>query len=339
MKLSLEYWPRYLLFILVATATFYFLYLVNDVVITFSLGAILAYLLYHPVAFLERKGLKRSYCILIIYILVFVLVGIALYWLVPSLVKEAGNLVDMYPQLVEKAEEISAEIDGMDKPKEIDKLIANNITRIQKGLYQGLQAFISSIYFLVGKIFSIVLAPILSFYILIDWEKIRYGFLCLFTPRFRRELRVLAADIDKVLIEGIKGSLLVAIIVGVLVGLSALLLGVKFPLLIGLLSGITNLIPFFGPIIGGIPAVALAYTSSFKLAVYQAIALVVIQQLESNFITPRILGGKLGMHPLLIIFSLLAGGSLFGVWGILFAVPAAASIKVTLSWLYLRFAS
>lgn len=339
MKLSLNFWPRYLLFILVASATFYFLYLVNEVVMTFLLGVVLAYLLYHPVIFLEKRGFKRSYSILMLYIFVFLLVGIALYWLVPSLVKEAGTLVDMYPQLVEKAEELSAEIDGLDKPKEIDELIANNIARIQKGLYQGLEAFISSIYYILGKMFSIILAPILSFYILIDWEKIRHGFLCLATPRLRRELRGLAAELDRVLIEGIKGSILVAVIVGVLVGMSALILGVKFPLLIGMLSGITNLIPFFGPFIGGIPAVALAYTSSFKLAVYQAMALILIQQLEGNFITPRILGGKLGLHPLLIIFSLLAGGSLFGIWGILFAVPAAATIKVTLTWLYLRFAS
>ena len=149
----------------------------------------------------------------------------------------------------------------------------------------------------------------------------------------------MAADIDRVLIEGIKGSILIAVVVGTLVGLSALILGVKFPLVIGLLAGVTNLIPFFGAFIGAIPAVLIAYSESWLLAVYQTIAIVVIQQIESNIITPRILGGKLGLHPLFIIFALLAGGNLYGIWGILFAVPVAAMIKVSITWLYLRYAS
>jgi len=339
MRVDTKNWPRYLMLIVVAAATLYFFYRVRDVVIIFLLGGILTYLLYRPVILLESKGIKRSYAMLLFYIFILGFLGLVLYWLIPGMLEEVGNLVEMYPEFAHRAEQITEEIDGISKPAQLDKLLQENMGKIENTLYKSMENFINGIYNFLSRIFILILAPILSFYIIIDWEKIRDGVLNLFSPRFRREIQALAADIDRVLIDDIKGSILVAVIVGSLVGLSALLLGVKFPLLIGLLSGITNLIPYFGPFIGGIPAVAIAYSESYKLAIYQAAAIILVQQVEGNLITPRILGGKLGMHPLLIIFALLAGGSLFGIWGMLFAVPVAAVIKVTISWVYLRFAT
>ncbi len=339
MKLNSNNWHRYLIFAGVALAASYFFFLVLDVVTTFLLGGIMSYLLYHPVIFMQKHGIKRLYAILILYLIAVFVFGLVLYWGIPRLVNEVGHLLEMYPQIEERAEQIAEEIDGVSKPVQIDRLIHTNINKIESAVFKGLENFITGIYYFLSKILILILAPILAFYILMDWEKIREGILNLFSPGFRRELQTLAADVDRVLIDGIKGSILIAIIVGALVGLSALILGVRFPLIIGLLSGITNLIPYFGPFIGGIPAVLIAYSDSFQLAVYQALAIFIVQQIESNLVTPRILGGKLGMHPLFIIFALLAGGSLYGIWGILFAVPVAAIIKVTISWVYLRFAA
>lgn len=339
MKTKSVRWYRYLIFTGAALAASYFFYRVWEVMITFALGGILAYFLYHPVIYLQKKGIKRLYAVLVLYLAVVGLLGLTLYWGVPRLINEAGHLLEMYPQMEARAEEIAEEIDGIEKPPQMDRLIDSNIDKIEAAVFQGLENFLAGIYNFLGKIFIVVLAPILAFYILMDWEKIREWLLNLFSPSFRRELQALMADIDRVLIEGIKGSILVAIVVGILVGLSALVLGVRLPLIIGLLAGVTNLIPFFGPFIGGIPAVLIAYSESWKLAVYQAAAIFAVQQLESNIITPRILGGKLGLHPLFIIFALLAGGNLYGIWGILFAVPVAAMIKVSVSWLYLRYAA
>ncbi|HZJ84343.1 MAG TPA: AI-2E family transporter, partial [Syntrophomonadaceae bacterium] len=191
-------------------------------------------------------------------------------------------------------------------------------------------------YNLLGKVLAIIFSPILAFYILNDWEKIRETFLKLFSPAARRALINLFSEIDLVLIEFFKGHLLVATFVGVLIGFLALILGVNFPLLIGILSGITNLIPFFGAFLGGIPAVAVALSESFKLALYMTIGIFVVQQIESNLITPNVIGGKLGLHPLVIVFVLLAGGKLAGIWGMLLAVPLAAILKIIVKWLYLK---
>jgi predicted PurR-regulated permease PerM len=146
---------------------------------------------------------------------------------------------------------------------------------------------------------------------------------------------LLGNQVDNVLIEFLKGHLMIAALVGLASGLASLLLGVKFPLLIGIIVGICDLIPYFGPILGAIPAVALALSQSLRLGVYMTIAIVVIQQIESNLVTPRIMSDRLGLHPLLIVFALLCGGNLFGIWGMLFAVPLVAVMKVVLQRAFL----
>ncbi len=337
MLLEQTRWPRIILIIMVAAATLYFLYLIRDVIAALLIGGILAYLIYHPVIFIERKGIKRTYGVLFLYLIGTVVLGMMLYWAIPATISEAESMIKMYPEIAEKAEQISNEIDGFSKPPEIDKLLKDNVDRLEKGFYKGLERFISGLYSLLGKIFMLIPAPIVAFYLVVDWEKMKGGFLNLFSPHFRRELEILGRDIDQILLNVIKGSIMVALLVGILVGFSAFFIGVKFPLLIWLISGLTNLIPFFGPFLGAVPAVIIAYSNSLASAIYMGLAIVVVQQIDSNLITPRILGGKLGLHPLFIIFALLAGGSLFGIWGLLLAVPAAAVLKVTVSWLYLRF--
>lgn len=337
MLLEPDKWPRIIIIIMVAAATVYFLFLIWDVIMALLIGGILAYLIYHPVVFMEKKGVKRTYGVLFFYLIGSVMLGFILYWAIPATIAEAESMISMYPELAERAEQISQEIDGLSKPPEVEKLLSENVDRLEKGFYKGLERFITGLYSFLGKVFMLIPAPIVAFYLIVDWEKVKGGFLNLFSPHFRRELEILGRDMDQILLNVIKGSLLVALLVGLLVGVSAFIIGVKFPFLIGLISGLTNLIPFFGPFLGAIPAVIIAYSNSLISALYMGVAILIVQQIDSNLITPRILGGKLGLHPLFIIFALLAGGSLFGIWGMLLAVPAAAVLKVTISWLYLRF--
>jgi predicted PurR-regulated permease PerM len=203
-------------------------------------------------------------------------------------------------------------------------------------IYTALHGLMNMMYNLAGKVVIIVFAPIMAFYILKDWEQIKQALENLLSPQFRRELGGLAGQIDRVIIEFSKGYLLISVIIGVLIGLAASLIGVKYALLIGIISAVGELIPYFGPILGGIPAVGLAMLQSPWQAFYMLAAIIIIQQLESNIITPRIIGQKVGMHPLTMVFALLAGGKLFGIGGMLIAVPLAAAMKIILHYLYLK---
>jgi len=327
---------RWFLVLVVVAATIYFLYQVREVTMPFIVGGLLAYLLYRPVRFIEKQGLKRVWAIILLYVFILLAAGILLSFALPGMIRELTDMTQMIPQYAGEAQDMAQQLQNMDMPMKLGEIINENISRLNEYAYKALRSFVGGLYTFLGKILAIIFSPILAFYILVDWEKIRDNFLKLFSPRGRREAVELFSALDEVLIEFIKGYLLVASFVGTMVGLAAFLLGVKFPLMLGILSGITNLIPYFGAFLGAIPAVAVALTDSWNLAIYMAVAVFVIQQVESGLITPKVIGGKLGLHPLVIVFALLSGGKLLGIWGMLMAVPLAAVLKVFISWLYLK---
>lgn len=327
---------HYALFIVVIATIAYFLYAVREVLLAFFLGGLLAYLLFRPVLWIEKRGLKRTWAILVLYLLVAGVVGVALAFAVPAIVRELSELAQAYPRYARHAQDMAGRIEDIQMPLQLNQVIRENLGRVEATIYDWLGAFLGQFYNFLGKIFAIIFSPILAFYILNDWEKIRDALLNLFSPHARREASGLFRQMDTVLIEFIKGHLTVALFVGAATGVAALFLKVKFPLLIGILAGVTNLVPYFGPFLGGIPAVGIALSQSFRTALFMTIAILVIQQIESNLVTPKIIGDRLGMHPLLIVFALLAGGKLMGIWGMLFAVPVAAVLKVFLSWVFLK---
>jgi predicted PurR-regulated permease PerM len=336
MKLTANRIVRYVLFVMVAAATIYFLYIVREVVLTFAVGGLLAYLLFRPVNFFERKGLSRIWAIITLYTVFLGLLALVTWMAIPRVVAELSDIAKVMPQYADQAQELAARVENMDLPAQVHQVIKENTTKIEGFIYNSLKGFVAGVYNFLGKIFILVFAPILAFYILKDWERIRDTFLNLFSPEARAGCTVLGKEIDTVLIEFFKGHLMVASLVGTLTGLAAVIIGVKYALLIGIVSGVTNLVPYFGPFLGGIPAVGLALSESGRMAIYMAAAIIAVQQIESNLVTPRIIGDKLGLHPLVIVFALLAGGQLFGIWGMLFAVPATGILKVMVNFAFFK---
>lgn len=326
---------RYFFFIVVVLATIYFLFLVREVLLTFFLGAVLAYLLFRPISFLERKGLKRVWAILLLYLLLLTVFSLFFSLAVPAMVVELNQMAGILPDYADQARNMAKSIDGMELGK-LTPVLKENLNQIENKLFEGLKNFLGGFYSFLGKFLALAFSPILAFYIINDWEKIRDSFLGLFSPSFRREIKAVLDKIDEALIEFLKGHLIIATFVGIFTGTAAALLGVKFPLLIGLVAGVADLVPYFGAFLGGFFAILIALSESLQLALYMGLAVVIIQQVESNIITPRIMGGKLGMHPLLIVFALLAGGKLMGIWGMLLAVPLAAALKVVIQWAFLK---
>ncbi|HPT68967.1 MAG TPA: AI-2E family transporter, partial [Syntrophomonas sp.] len=222
-------------------------------------------------------------------------------------------------------------------PGKLDLMLQDNIARIEKFILDLLKGMVNGIYGFFSKALMIVFAPILAVYIINDWEKIKAAILFILPPASRREAIILTDKIDSVWIEYLKGHLLVSVLVGVATGIAAMIIGVDFALVIGIIAGLTNLVPYFGPFLGGIPAIILALAQSWQDGLYMTGAIILIQQLESNLITPKIIGDKLGMHPLIIVFALLAGGELLGILGMLIAVPLTAALRIIVSFAYLKF--
>lgn len=327
---------RPLVMLVITVAILWFVFRVQEVLLAFAAGAAIAYILYRPMTFLERKGLPRFWSILGVYLGLAFIITMIIWAAVPAVMREAANMAQLYPDYVQNMHTLTDHLEGIPETSGMRRLLAENIHYIENVAYDAVQKFFDSLFRLLENLLAIVFAPILAFYILADWERIRDWFLELLPCTARQESRLIFQEIDRVLYEYIKGYLIIASMVGLGTGAAAAVIGVRFPLAIGLMVGFTNLIPCFGAFLGGIPAVAIAWSQSLQQALYMTLAVIGIQQLDANLFTPRIIGGKLGLHPLVVIFALLAGASIFGIWGMILAVPAAAILKILGGWAFLK---
>ncbi|MGE5454831.1 MAG: AI-2E family transporter [Methylocystaceae bacterium] len=326
------HWRLWLL-IMVALATIYFLYRVHEIMTPFVIGSLLAYLLYRPVRWLEAKGLPRTVAILLFYLGLAALGYCFLFLLLPHFWREISELANYLPTYYnnllkywqDHGGNTLSVIDFTPIKTHLQHMANNWLKNMTTGL-------INSFSVIIDLIFS----PLLGYYIMRDWDKLRQGFLSLWPVRMRKDIIYVGTEIDLVLQEFVRGELTVCLIEGFLVGVVTVLLGIKFALLIGILAAVAELFPYFGPLLSGIPAVGMALLQSPRLAVYTLIAFIIIQQIEGNIISPRIIGDRVGLNPLLVIFALLAGGVLFGLWGMLLAVPVTAVIKVVGRFTYQR---
>jgi len=158
-----------------------------------------------------------------------------------------------------------------------------------------------------------------------DAEFFKKGALSLVPRRWRNEIIGTCREINEILSCFIQGQLLTALIIGIMETVALAIIGVKYSPILGFIGGISNIIPYFGPFIGAIPSVAVALIDSPVKAFWT-----VVQQIDNAFISPKIIEGRLGLHPITTILAVLAGGEFFGIIGMLVAVPVTAVLKVIL---------
>ncbi|HEY6628873.1 MAG TPA: AI-2E family transporter, partial [Acidimicrobiia bacterium] len=175
----------------------------------------------------------------------------------------------------------------------------------------------------------LVLAPVLAIYILIDLERFKVNSLGMTPPRHREETAFVAGEVSTAMGSFVRGQLLVAFIVGVLSSLGMWLIDLPFWLIIGILAGFLNLIPFLGPIVGGALAALIALLNGdVTQAIWAVVIMIAIQQLDNHVITPIVQRARVNLSPLVIILALIIGGSVAGLLGVLIAVPVTAAVRI-----------
>jgi len=315
-----------------------FLYSVSAILLPFILGVILAYLL-NPLTLYLEKDLSRSFASIISLMILIVILVSAILVVGPYLYQELSMFVKEMPDYLANIGAIlSPYIDqfynsfGI-KIYEGDNAVlqraSQNIIKLSTGLLANIWS--SSIAF-INVVALLIITPIVSFYLLRDWNEIADKFYDLVPRKNLTTVKDLFARIDRVLSGYIRGQLNVCFLLGIFYSIGLGAMGLSYGVLLGFVSGVLVLLPYFGVAIGMIIAVVLAY---LQFGEYSQIILVVFiylsgQFIEGNFITPKLVGNKVGLHPAIIIFSLLSGASLFGFVGILFAIPLTASLWVCL---------
>jgi predicted PurR-regulated permease PerM len=172
------------------------------------------------------------------------------------------------------------------------------------------------------------LAPILAFYMLRDIDHVKERFVRSLPARYRQDILALLRALDRVLAGFVRGQMLLALLVGSLAATATALLGFRYPILLGIWAGLTEFIPYVGPVLGAIPAVLAGLSVSPLLALETVLAFAIIQQLENAVLSPRIMGHSVGLHPLVVLFAVLASGYLVGGWGLILALPVTGLLRV-----------
>ncbi|KJR98578.1 MAG: hypothetical protein VR68_10315 [Peptococcaceae bacterium BRH_c4a] len=314
----------------------YAVFLIRGIVVSFLLAGVLVYLFNPLVDRLERRGSSRTAAILLVYAATAIITMSAALYGVPRAVGQLNNLVVAIPAYTAQAQLISREIDARyDRaglPPEMKKITDDRINWVEQRMLSLVNRVISGIMAMFGQILGIMLAPVLAFYLMRDFCRFKEDFFSLIPHSWQNEVVILAGEINSVLDSYIRGYFLVCLIVGTLTGAAMFFLGIEFAIILGVFAGLTELIPYFGPFIGALPAVALALLKSKWLALKVILAFIVIQQLEGNIISPKILGDRVGLHPLAVILALLVAGEAFGLPGMLLAIPVAAIIRILLAF-------
>mgnify|MGYP000874498277 CR=1 FL=1 len=332
----------YILLAVLAAITFLFIYnyrkKIGKIISPFLMAVIVAYLINPAVAKLEKRNIKKRAAVLFIYAGFAMILTVTTVFIAPEFVNSARELANTLPEIVSDYQKMFTRFTSSIQSSDWSSDIKNAIFAEVRSGATSIQVYVSgflkkAIGVLIGtaSIFvDLLLAMVIAYYLIIDANFFRNTALSLIPGKWRNELIATGREINGVISNFIQGQLLTALIVGVIETLGLLVLNVKYSFVLGLIGGIANIIPYFGPFIGAIPAVGVALLDSPMKALWTVLMFVVVQQIDNNFISPKIIEGRVGLHPVTTIIAILTGGQFFGILGMIFAVPFTAILKIIL---------
>lgn len=330
----------YILIALLVGGVVWFIYSyrvkIGKILTPFFMALIIVYLVHPLVMKLERKKIKRRMAILLVYLFFSLAIITTTFFVIPGVIGNVKELIITLPQIVIQYEELFdkliTSIQSSGWPSDIKDTVFREIVNgtgfVQDKMMDGLRRILSGFIEAITALFDLVLAMIIAYYFINDGEFFKEAVLSLTPRKWRNGIIATGREINAILSNFIQGQLLTALIVGILETIGLIIIKAKYPLILGLVGGIANIIPYFGPILGAIPAVAIALIESPVKAIWTVIVFTIVQQIDNAFISPKIIEGKLGLHPVTTILAVLVGGEFFGILGMLVSVPIAAIIKV-----------
>ncbi|TRW97647.1 AI-2E family transporter [Paracoccus sp. M683] len=318
------------------------MWLLGSAVLPFILGAGVAYLL-DPVADrLERMGLSRTMSVVVITAFAVLIFVIAMLLVVPVLVRQASQLVDTAPQMLEGLQNfLTAQFPNL-IPE--GSTIASTLSQLGSAIGERAGELLSTVLGSVAGVFSVVallvIVPVVAFYLLLDWDRMVAQIDTLLPREHAPTIRQLAHEIDIALSGFVRGQGLVMLILGTWYSFALMLAGLPFGFFIGIMAAALSFIPYVGTLLGGGTAIGVALFSFWgdPLWIGVVIAIFVIGQVvEGNYLQPKIVGGSIGLHPVWLLLALSVFGALFGFVGLVAAVPLAAALGVIVRFLIQRY--
>ncbi|KHE67533.1 AI-2E family transporter, partial [Halobacillus sp. BBL2006] len=290
------------------------LVMIGRVFLPFIIALVLSLLLHPLVRWLEKAGLPRSMAILFIFVGFFMFVSLGVYRGFPHLLEQLKLLTEQLPQMSDTYQKWTKEFYEQTErfPDGIHEKLDGTFSQFEEWLSAKVMLIVTGLSGVFNMIVLIAVIPVMTFYFLKDYKTIGHWLLSLMPTTWHEEATRLTRELNRSLGGYIRGQLFISLFIGVLATIGFYLVGLPYPLVLGVIAGITNIIPYFGPLLGAVPAVIIAVTISIKTLIFSLLVVIIIQLVEGNLLSPYIMGKSIHIHPLLIILALLAGGELAG---------------------------
>ena len=320
-----------------------FLFTVLKILSPLFIGFIVAWLFNPLVVWLNKKGINRTFGALIVYLVFIAIIALIINLIVPILYQQMGEFIKTIPAVLDTSKEwLEDTLSYFDNIKQIDieyvkTVIFSNIENIATGITSDMpNRIISFIKGMFSGLGTLVIGLVIGFYLLISFDNTE-NLLSFLPKKSQKGTRDLLTAIDGSLRGFVQGAILDCSLIFVISSLAFALVGLRAPLLFGLFCGLTNIIPYAGPYIGGAPAVIVGFSQSPTIGIFTLLSIGLIQFVEGNFLQSLILSKTTKLHPVTIIIGLLIFGHFWGILGMAVSTPIISALKTLLLFLDERY--
>jgi predicted PurR-regulated permease PerM len=279
-----------------------------------------------------KRRVNKKIAVMLALLLLLGFMFIIIFYIIPGIIKDVL-------EILYNANDYSARITGYvgkigyeGMPSYLKSAIDISIVKVKNIIVGYLNGFFNSLIDFSMELPTYILTPVFVYYFLNDTDYFTRMVKSVFPVRIRDKAVELWVNIDVLLSSFVRSQLILSLVISILTFIAMIILRVKYPLIIAFINGITNIIPYFGPVIGFLPAFFAALGDSVNKAIMVSAAFFIIQQFESSVIAPKLIGDSMGIHPVIIMIIILLGGNYFGGWGLLFSVPLAGMVKVVYTY-------
>ncbi len=316
-----------------------FLYLIRSALPPFIIALFLALTLEPLVRFAERRHIPRGVAVVFIFLLLLLLLIGALIGLIPIVIQEVNDLVHNAPQYFQEARAWISRTLNTPWVQKIPGPIRERIGQEFQGLLSLFTKSLTSatgwLLGLLSRLLWLVIIPLATFYFMLDFPRMYQGLFSLLPQQHQKKGRRIVEEVFETFSAYIRGLILVSLLNGLTTMAVLWALKINYAFLLGSVAGLLYIVPYLGALVSVTlsAGVALFQYSASKALLVVLLMVLINQVLFDQIITPRVIGGQVGLHPLLSLFAMVSAGTLFGIWGIILAVPVTASLLIVLSHL------
>lgn len=312
---------------------FFLLIISNSIIKPILISFLFAYILKPFVNMLTAKGINRRVSAFLAIIIILGILSVIFIYVIPGIASDVLGIIGNIDEYNNRISDFVNKAGYNRLPQYLKNIIGQSTSNIQNAVTDYLKSLFNRIIDFSIGIPTYILIPVFIYYFLTDSSYFVNLLKSLIPVNVRDKAVELGHEIDRITGQFIRSQILLSFIIAIMTFVVLLILKIKYPLIIALINGITNIIPYFGPVIGFIPALICASSESVNKAVIVTAAFLAIQEFESSIIAPKLIGESIGIHPVFIMVILLLGGKYFGVLGLILSVPAAGIVKVSYKYI------